>query len=46
MCESQGGHPRPPVLDSPYGLHGHKATFDEEKKQKNLVVFVGGGLIF
>ena len=30
LCESWGGRPGPPVPNSPYGLYGCKATFEEE----------------
>ena len=28
LCESQGGRPGLPVLNSPYGLCGHKAAMN------------------
>ena len=31
LCESRGGHPGLPVPNSPYGLCGRKATFEEEE---------------
>ena len=30
VCESRGGRPGLPAPNSPYGLCGRKATFDEE----------------
>ena len=32
LCESRGGRPGLPVLNSPYGLCGRKATFEEEEE--------------
>ena len=33
LCESWGGRPGLPVPNSPYGLCGHKAAFEEEEEE-------------
>ena len=33
LCENRGGRPELPVLNSPYGLCGREASFDEEVPQ-------------
>ena len=39
LCESRGGHPGLPVPNSPYGLYGRKATFNQLKT--NLLLSAG-----
>ena len=34
LCESRGGRPGLPVLSSPYGLCGRKATSKEEEEEE------------
>ena len=34
LCESGGGRPGLPVLNSPYGLCARKATLKKKKKKK------------
>ena len=36
LCEGRGGRPGLPVPNSPYGLYGRKATFEEEEEEANV----------
>ena len=36
LCETPGGRPGLPVPNSPYGLCGRKAIFEEEEEEANV----------
>ena len=40
LCENGGGRPELPLPNSPHGIGGRKATFEELKRSKNKLAFV------